>query len=54
MTSRCRHPPTTSQAAGRPHHLPLSRTTSRVSTGGFVCVGHDQSFLDDTGIAGVT
>ena len=54
MTSPSRHPPTTSQAAGRPHHLPLSRTASRVSTGGVVCAGHDKSFLDDPGIARVT
>jgi len=54
MTSPRRHPPTTIRAAGRPHHLPSSRTASRVSTGGVVCVGHDKSFLDDPGIARVT
>jgi len=54
MTSPCRHPTTTIRAAGRPHHLPLSRTASRVSTGGVVCVCHDKSFPDDPDIARVT
>ena len=54
MTSPSRHPPTTNRAAGRPHHLPLHRTASRVSTGGVVCVGPDTIFLDDPGIARVT